>query len=286
MAKETTMIERFKNLDRRIIFTLVAIAVIIPLLRPIGLKTDVTKEVKDVYDRIEKLQAGERVLLSFEYDPASKPEIHPMAIAITHHLLNKGVKIAVVALWPMGSEMADQVFELMKADSRFGHKFEDDGTTWVNLGYKAGGPTVIKLAGSKFQEAFPGSKSGVPFADIKILRGVKSISDFKMILSFSAGDPGLKQWVQIANAQYGVDVAGGVTAVSAPEFYPYYNSNQMFGILGGLKAAAEYEALIGVPGKATSGMDAQSVVHLVIIGFILFANAVYFIERKQMKGVE
>lgn len=279
MAKENIFVT-LKNLDRRVIFVFVACSVIIPLLYPIGLKTEITTEVKAVFNEIEKVQPGEQVLLSFEYDPASKPEIHPMSIAITHHLLTRKARIVIVALWPMGSEMADQVFEKMQTP-KYGHKFDDDGKTWINMGYKSGGPTVIKLAGSNLKEAFPKSKSGRDYNEIEVLKGVKSIADFKMILSFSAGDPGLKQWVQIANAQYKVRVAGGVTAVSAPEFYPYY-PRQMFGILGGLKAAAEYEDLVGKPGTATAGMDAQSVAHIVIIFFIIFANIAYFSERKSL----
>lgn len=277
MAKENIFIT-LKNLDRRVIFVFVACAVIIPLIFPIGLKTEITREVKAVFDEVEKLQPGDQVLLSFEYDPASKPEIHPMSTAIVHHMLTRKVKVVVVALWPMGSEMADQVFEKMQTP-KYGHKFDDDGKTWINMGYKSGGPTVIKLAGSNLKEAFPKSKSGRDYNEVEVLKGIKSIADFKIILSFSAGDPGLKQWVQIANAQYKVKVAGGVTAVSAPEFYPYY-PRQMFGILGGLKAAAEYEALIDRPSTATAGMDAQSVVHIVIIFFIIFANIAYFSERK------
>jgi hypothetical protein len=279
MSEKGGFINILKNLDRRIIFVFVAVAVIIPLISPIGLKTSITKEVQSVYDKIEDLGEGDKVIMSFEYDPASKPEIHPMALAISHHLLSKKVKIVVLGLWPMGPDMADQCFDRMKL-APYNHNFKDDNTTWVNMGYMSGGPTVIKLAGTSLKEAFPMTKKGVPYTQVPLLRDITNLKDFKMILSFSSGDPGLKQWVQIANSQYSLPVAGGVTAVSAPEFYPYY-PEQMFGILGGLKAAAEYEGLINKPGTATAGMDAQSVVHLVIIFFIIIANVVYFAEKRR-----
>jgi hypothetical protein len=50
-----------------------------------------------------------------------------------------------------------------------------------------------------------------------------------------------------------------------------------------MPGAAEYEALIGVPGIGTSGMDAQSVAHLVIVLFIVLGNIGYFIERHRSK---
>ena len=50
-----------------------------------------------------------------------------------------------------------------------------------------------------------------------------------------------------------------------------------------MPGAAEYEELIGVKGIGTSGMDAQSVAHFVIVLFIFLGNLGYFIERKRSK---
>ena len=50
-----------------------------------------------------------------------------------------------------------------------------------------------------------------------------------------------------------------------------------------MPGAAEYEALTGSPGIGTSGMDAQSIAHLVIVLFIVFGNITYFIETQRSK---
>ena len=49
---------------------------------------------------------------------------------------------------------------------------------------------------------------------------------------------------------------------------------------GGLAGAAEYESLIRHPGTATEGMRPQSVTPLILIAFILFGNAMYFLHRR------
>ena len=54
-------------------------------------------------------------------------------------------------------------------------------------------------------------------------------------------------------------------------------------VLAGMPGAAEYESLIGQKGSATSGMDAQSVAHLVIVLFIVLGNISYFIDRKRSR---
>ncbi|MCH7493875.1 hypothetical protein IIA16_04100, partial [bacterium] len=84
-------------------------------------------------------------------------------------------------------------------------------------------------------------------------------------------------WIQYAGDQMGIPVGGGVTAVSAPEYYVFLQSGQMVGLLGGMKGGAEYEKLVGAPDKATRGMDAQSLGHFVIVLFIILGNLGYLL---------
>ena len=67
----------------------------------------------------------------------------------------------------------------------------------------------------------------------------------------------------------------------APDLYPFLQSKQLVGLLGGLAGAAEYETLIEAPGSATAGMEPQSVSHLIIILFIVLGNGVYFTTRRR-----
>ena len=57
-APKSSFLERFLQLDRRIIYTLVALAVAFPLIWPIGLPIRITPEVQSVFDTIENLPEG------------------------------------------------------------------------------------------------------------------------------------------------------------------------------------------------------------------------------------
>ena len=117
-----------------------------------------------------------------------------------------------------------------------------------------------------------------------MLKGVKNFDNLSFLFSLSAGAPGIKEWVQIGHDAYGKPTSGGVTGVSAPSILPYVNEQQQLtGLLAGLKAAAEYELLLESPGSATSGMDAQSIAHLIIIIFIVIGNVNYWREKKADK---
>ncbi|MCF7920583.1 MAG: hypothetical protein K9N06_11785 [Candidatus Cloacimonetes bacterium] len=271
------MKKRRNPLDRRIIFLLIFVGVAIPTVFKIGLPIETTENVEMVYDLVENTSAGSAVLLSFDYDPSAKPEIHPQATAIIRHALAKKQKIVAVALWPMGVKMCEQIFTALELEGIT----PEYGKDWVNMGYKAGGAISLKAMGKDFTKVFPQDTSGRHINDLPIMQGIDRLDDFAYIVSFSAGAPGIKEWVQIGHDMYGVPVTGGVTAVSAPSILPYVNEQkQLTGLLGGMKAAAEYEFLIKMPGTATQGMDAQSLAHLIIIILILIGNVNFFYNKK------
>ena len=69
-----------------------------------------------------------------------------------------------------------------------------------------------------------------------------------------------------------------------PDTVPQMPWGQLFGLLPGIKGAAEYETLIGVPGLGTRGMPAQEWAHLLVIGFIVLGNLGYFFTRRRRGG--
>jgi len=71
-----------KQLDRRWLFLLIFIGVTLPLIFTIGLPLETSKNVQMVYDLVESMPKGSKALISFDYDPASMPELHPMAKVI------------------------------------------------------------------------------------------------------------------------------------------------------------------------------------------------------------
>jgi len=269
-----------KNLDRRWIFLFILLGVAIPLVVPIGFKLEVTKNVQTVYDLVANTPENKAVLISFDYDPSSKPELQPMAVALVKQAIEKKQRVFCLALWPMGSQMADDAFKMLKPEI----KDLEYGVNFINLGYKAGGIVTIQAIGKDFQKVFPTDSGGKAINSFPMVKGIKNLKDFAYISSLSAGTPGLKEWIMIAKDKYDIPVTGGTTAVSTPGFLPYLNDqNQLTGLLGGLKNAAEYEFLVQRKGTATSGMDAQSVSHIIIILFIVLGNIAFFTTKKKEK---
>ena len=276
------------SLDRRIIFLIVGLSVLIPLLKPewIDLPIRPTPESQIVFDEINKLNAGDKMLLSFEYSPSTKPEIHPMAIAILKHLYAKNIQVYGFALWPDGNFMSTEAFSEVSDD--YDKKY---GVDYVNLGFRPGGEAVIKGIASDIRTLYPADLQGTSINDIPMMKDVVNIEDFDFVFSLSAGYPGSKEWVQYACDPKGIPFSTGCTSIQVTDIMPYVENDQIRGILAGMPGAAEYESLVeaelqkmeivGKPGEASGMMAAQSIAHVVIVLFIIFGNISYFITRKK-----
>tara|TARA_B000000460_G_scaffold225599_1_gene179980 strand:- start:417 stop:1295 length:879 start_codon:yes stop_codon:yes gene_type:complete len=276
------------SLDRRIIFLIVGLSVLIPLLKPewIDLPIRPTPESQIVFDEINKLNAGDKMLLSFEYSPSTKPEIHPMAIAILKHLYAKNIQVYGFALWPDGNFMSTEAFSEVSDD--YDKKY---GVDYVNLGYKPGGEAVIKGIASDIRTLYPADLQGTSINDIPMMKDVVNIEDFDFVFSLSAGYPGSKEWVQYACDPKNIPLSTGCTSIQVTDIMPYVENDQIRGILAGMPGAAEYESLVEAelqkmeiavkPGEASGMMAAQSIAHVVIVLFIIFGNISYFITRKK-----
>lgn len=87
MSNIVTFFEKMQALDRRYIYLVVALAIIIPLLIPFNSKTYVTEPTANVYKMIDSFagRTDRAVLLSFSHDASTMAELTPMEVAILRH---------------------------------------------------------------------------------------------------------------------------------------------------------------------------------------------------------
>lgn len=271
-----TLSERMLKIDRRIIFLMVGLCTLLPLLYPVGLPIRISSEVRGVYDHIESLPERSVFLLSIDFDPASKPELYPQAIALLRHAFRKHLRVVTMTLWVSGTGMADQL--VTQVAKEMGKEY---GTDYAFLGWSPGGQAVIINMGQDLYSAFPSDYSGKSTKGLPVLEGVRSLKDVGYMVSLGAGRPGVEEWYVFGKDKYKFELGGGCTGVMAPGLYPLLRSGQINGLIGGLRGAAEYESLIGQKGKAVAGMDAQSATHLAIILLVIMCNLFYFSLRQQ-----
>ena len=287
------MLQILASVDRRVLFALMALAVGVPIAIGFVFPGSPGPQTQRVFDRIEAVPEGGRVLMCWDYDPASAGELSPMGTAMARHAASRNLKMVFLCIFSPASEpmIDDSINNVIRAD----FPQLKYGTDYVNLGYKAGNEGVIKVIATNFAAQFAADARGTPIGDLPILEGVRSVRDFDLLLNVSAGYPGTKEWVQYAQAPYPGDVTivAGATGVQAPLLFPYV-PQQLAGLLVAIKGAAEYEQLVMTaypdPGEdpetgeggrgeykeARRRMGPQLFGHLLMIALIVAGNVVYF----------
>jgi len=273
-------VETILNLDRRIIYTIVALLVLIPLIKPFSLPIKPTPEVIGIFNEIDRLEPGDDILIAADFDPASKPELLPMLEAVLAHCFERDVNPHLLTLWPSGPGLAQQAIE--RQAELYDKK---SGTDYCFLGFRYGNVAVILGMVSSITDTFTTDFYGMPTRNMPIYQDVSAIRDMEYIIDIAAGAT-VEFWVVYAAEQANVKMGASCTAVSATSYYPLLQAGQITGLSGGMKGSAEYETLLsgkyGVPkGDAVKGMDAQSAVHVFIVLSIVLANICYFISLKR-----
>ncbi|MBD3234210.1 MAG: hypothetical protein GF315_10860 [candidate division Zixibacteria bacterium] len=258
---------------RHLIFLLMAIAVVLPLIFKPGLPLRVTKEVQDIYDYIEGLPEESVVIISFDHEASSLPEMVPMAEALLRHCFRKNLKVCGMALLAEGTSVGDA--NLRRIGAEYNKEYGEDYIFW---GFRPQHEVAILALGEDITREFKTDYTGRPISGFPIMQGLRNYQNVAAVISVGDGDIPI-YWVNYAQARYGVNIIPAITAVMATTMYPFLQSEQIVGLAAGLKGAAEYEKLLNRTGLATRGMDAQSTAHVLIIVLIAIGNIIMFRQR-------
>lgn len=273
---------RFQGMDRRWVFLGMGLSILFPLLFPVNFEFKVDERVQALYDSVEDLEAGDTVLISADFDPASRPELEPFFRANLDHLFRQDVKVVVLTLWDFAPPLVVPILDEIAA--RHGKEY---GKDYVFLGFKPGKELAIKAIGENIPKTFPTDSRGTPTTELPIMQGFKQAKDFPLLINISAGFPGTREYVLQIQGQYDLAIASSCTAVSAPDYIPFYKAGQLTGLAGGMPGSAQYEKLVYPEGPpegqrllATQAINVLNLGHLYIIGLILLGNIAFFVSRR------
>lgn len=266
--------EVMNNIDRRIIFLVLAVCVTLPLIISTGGEIRPTAPVESAYEAVASLDAGDYLMISIDFDATSAPELMPMLRSVLRQAFDNDVKVIMLGHIAIGLPLGHMALEQVAAE--YGAEY---GVDYVDLGYRPGYIAVMIAMGREIEDIFATDYQGTPLRELPVTKDIHSYDDIDLLFGFEHGAV-IDYWVRYAQARFDQRMAFGTTAVMAPDAYPYLQSGQIEGLVGGLKGAAEYETLIGHPGLGTRGMPAQQWAHLLVIGFIIIGNLGYYFTRK------
>ncbi len=276
--------ERMMNMDRRWVYLVIGVVVAVTAINPFAVPIYITPEVRSVYDFVENLVPGEVLMIAVDYAPEAMAELHPMSYAITRQCFDKDVKLLLCCLHQNGPGMVEQVIAQVAEEYS-----KVNGADYVYLGYKPYPAFTILGMGQNFRIPFPEDYYGTPLDSLPMMRNITNYDNVKAIINISAGSA-TEYWINYAAGRYNAKLAIAVTGVMTADYYPFLQSGQIFGIIGGMKGAAEYEHLAEEGGyiskekdqlTAFKSMPIQTTTHIVIVLFIVIGNIGFFMSKRK-----
>lgn len=265
---------------KQILYGLLVVIVLWILLNPIGLPMGISTSTRNVYNYVDKLPQGAKVLVDVYYEPAAATEVQPMLGAMLRQILPKNPKIVFVstistgpAMFPKLQAYVPDVFSKLK-----------EGDDWVYLGYLAGQETAVAALAKGIKEYVAQDNYGKSTANMAIFNVADKAADFNVVVEVTSGTDPIEWFIRQWETPFKTPVLLFCLSVIAPSVQPFLSSGQAAGMLTGQKAAAEYELLINKPSAAVSAMDAQSGAHILIMIYIVLGNLLYWPMRLREKG--
>lgn len=277
------MWEKLQNIDVRILYLLLVLAIALPLLFPIGLPIAINDSTRGIYDMIEELPEGSYIMVVAAYDPSGQAELYPQNLALVRHCFQKNLRVIGFAQWELGAGLMADALDL--AAKEYDKEY---GKDYIHLGYKPGGTILIRGMVKDIYESARADMNGTPLEQLPMMKDFQNLTDVSAIVAICAGSPGINEWITYVGTpsqnpgpnnpdgfKHVVLLGEGTNSVSVPGAKSRLQAGLIEGLLEGGRGAAEYELLIDRPGDGVASMDAQSMGHLLIIFFIVLGNIGY-----------
>ena len=236
---------------------------------PVGVPNETLRAIQSV----ENIPADARVLVVFDYEPATVGEMEASAASLMDHLLLlRHPVLALISTSPTGSVLAERFMANVLASRAY-----QPGVGYVNLGYLPGGLAGVRaFARDPLQTVPLGADAGAAW-DSPALQSVAHLSDFAAVLVLSDSLESSRVWIEQTAADRGqVPLVVVSSAQAGPMLLPYAESGQVAGLVAGLNGAAGTEmANGGLPGYVRRYWDAYSLGMLMAAFMIVLGGAWY-----------
>jgi len=288
--------DRLLAIDRRWIYIVIWLVVMLPLLFPFKIRPIAMPPVIRLFNYIDTMPEDKALLISIDYTPDTEPELHPMAYALLRHAFANRTKVGVLCVnsvmsLGLGENAVRVVAEEFNSHATTNADSIIYGRDVVFWGWSTPFVTVLLGMGEKITNVFPVDYYGAATESLPITPYIKNYDDAGILVTIAASSVP-QSWITYAQVQFGLPIGCGITAVSAADYYVYLNSGQFTGMLAGMKGAAEYEELVeqklmredkdwGLRRKATEAMSSQTAAHIAIMLFIIIGNVAFFATRRR-----
>lgn len=280
-----TLWDRLQTIDRRIIYAILLVVILIPLFFPITLPTYPSKQSQDFYDTVEQVakeSPNKLVIIDGQWSPSTRGENQWQAQAIVTHLMARHLHFAILSFDTQNNTVTQtQIVEPLAR--KFGYVY---GRDYVNWGFRPvpSFQPILKGLVTDIPHTIKKDYKGTPLDQIPVMKGIKTRADIGAVVEITPSATA-EYWLGLFEQNNNPPFLFAPTAVMAPTYYPYLDTGQMAGMLTGIKGAGDYEGLLinakllDKPSFGSGAAGALSLVYALIILLIILGNVGYYAGR-------
>ncbi len=291
--KSRSKLRSLLNLDRRVIFLFVLLALAWPLLNKYTIRPARMKSADKLFKIVDELkpEKGKVAFVAFDFGPNTKAENASQAQVVVEHLMRKRIPIILFSQYVLADPFLKSIPEKIKLslESEFPEEKWEYGKDWVNLGYRPGSALIIQSIpkSTNLAETFIIDAFSTPLKELPIFKEKLTLKNITLLFQVTGLVGTFDSYVQFFQTKdYRPQFSHGCTSITIPEAYIYLDSGQLNGLLEGIAGAAWYSYRLSDEYKAREEDDAVlintglGIAHLLLIGLIILGNISGLISKR------
>lgn len=228
------------KIDRLLIALLVAAAVVVPFvsdvrfgdLPPSTFAADSRQQI--VFDSLNNVRPGVRVLVGLEYGPTAAPELDGTARLLLQHILLRGAQPVIVSTNPVALLRADN----MLAEMGRAAGWQPNSDYYITR-YLTGGPIGLRALGEAPAALVATDLRGQP-TGLNITR----FADFGRVVVIAERPDDLRAWAEQIAPLTSAPLLAATGYAGEPLIEPYVGDPGIAGLLIGFKDAYTYSQML------------------------------------------
>ena len=256
------------------------LSLLLPMIFPLRLHISISAHPKAFYNYIEtQVKPGQKVLFACDVGAANLGEKLGNTIAFLYQALHRGAKIYMVGTFTTDGVLMvyDKYIIPGLNPTGLGYVY---GRDYVNLGYIPGAAVGRDAFARSISSVFPTDNFGTPIGSIPMMAGMNTLADFDLIVGSDYPTDVASIWsVPWKKPQLQLGDQGQITR----DLEPLYQAGVIKEYVAGSVHAAEYESLLGRPGRALAMQDSLSICQLLILGLYITNNAWLLTHKGEKK---
>ena len=178
---------RLQTIDRRMIYAILLVTILIPLFFPITLPTYPSKQSQDFYDTVEKVakeSPNKIVIIDGQWSPSTRGENQWQTQAVVTHLMMRHLHFAILSFDTQNNTVTQtQIVEPLA--KQYGYVYGKDYVNWGFRPFPAFIPTVKGLV-TDIPATIKKDYKGTPITQFPVMQGIKTRNDVGAVVEITA----------------------------------------------------------------------------------------------------